>query len=74
MIEIDLPGGSAGPLVRGLAACLSSVTQVPLAELPGFDGLPVTHALASWKSWLAGATSAWFPSPIFALSNGPAGG
>ena len=54
MIQIDLPGGPASPLVRGLAACLSSVTEVPLAELPDFEDLPVTHALASWKSWLAG--------------------
>jgi len=54
MIQIDLPGGPASPLVRGLAACLSSVTEVPLAELPDFEDLPVPHALASWKSWLAG--------------------
>ncbi len=54
MIQIDLPEGPAAPLVRGLAACLSSVTEVPLAELPAFDGLSATHALAAWKSWLAG--------------------
>ena len=54
MIQIDLPSGPASPLVRGLAACLSSVTEVPLAELPDPADLPVTHALASWKSWLAG--------------------
>jgi len=41
-------------VVRGLAACLSSVTEVPLAELPAFDNLSATHALAAWKSWLAG--------------------
>ena len=54
MIQIDLHDGPASPLVRGLAACLSSVTEVPLAELPGFDNLSATHALAAWKSWLAG--------------------
>ncbi len=54
MIQIDLPDGPASPLVRGLAACLSSVTEVPLAELPELEDLPVTNALASWKSWLAG--------------------
>ncbi len=54
MIQIDLPDGPASPLVRGLAACLSSVTELPLAELPGFDNLSATHALAAWKSWLAG--------------------
>ncbi len=35
MIEVELPDGPAAPLVRGLAACLSSVTEVPVAELPG---------------------------------------
>ena len=54
MIQTDLPNGPASPLVRGLAACLSSVTEVPLAELPDLGDLPMTHALASWKSWLAG--------------------
>ena len=54
MIHTDLPDGPADPLVRGLAACLSSVTEVPLAQLPGLENLTVTHALASWKSWLAG--------------------
>lgn len=54
MIQIDLPDGPASPLVRGLASCLSSVTEVPLAELPVFDNLSATHALAAWKSWLAG--------------------
>ena len=54
MIQIDLPDGPASPLVRGLATCLSSVTEVPLAELPVFDNLSATHALATWKSWLAG--------------------
>src|ERR1700712_2428208 len=54
MIQIDLPAGPANPLVRGLAACLSSVTEAPVADLPDFDDLTVAHALASWKSWLAG--------------------
>jgi hypothetical protein len=54
MIQIDLPDGRATPLVRGLAACLSSVIEVPLAALPAFDNLTVPHTLAAWKSWLAG--------------------
>jgi hypothetical protein len=53
MIHIDLPNGPTSPLVRGLAACLASVTEVPLTELPNVEELPA-HALASWKSWLAG--------------------
>ena len=54
MIQIELPEGPAKTLVRGLATCLSSVTEVPVAELPAFDTLSVTHALGAWKSWLAG--------------------
>jgi hypothetical protein len=54
LIHVDLPDGAASPLVRGLVACLSSVTEVSPADLPVVDGLPVAHALASWKSWLAG--------------------
>jgi hypothetical protein len=54
MIHTDLPDGPASPLVRGLAACLSSVLEVPLAELPEPGDLAVPQALASWKSWLAG--------------------
>lgn len=54
VIQVDLPDGPASPLVRSLASCLSSVTEVPLAELPALEDLSVTHVLASWKSWLAG--------------------
>ena len=34
MIQIDLPDGPASPLVRGLAACLSSVTEVRSPSFP----------------------------------------
>jgi hypothetical protein len=61
VIETDLPGGPAGPLVRGLAACLSSVTEVPLDELPVLPGGPVSHALGAWRSWLAGRGSGLVP-------------
>jgi hypothetical protein len=54
MIQTDLPDGPASPLVRGLAACLSSVTELPLGELPEVDELAVHQALGAWKSWLAG--------------------
>jgi hypothetical protein len=32
MRDVDLPDGPGSPVVRGFAACLSSVTETPLAE------------------------------------------
>ena len=61
MNQIDLPGGPASPLVRGLAACLSSVTEVPLVELPMLEDVPMANALGAWKSWLAGRGSGIVP-------------
>ncbi len=54
MIEVPLPDGPASPLLRSLAACLSSVTEVPLHQLPDLGDAPVTHALGTYKGWLAG--------------------
>jgi hypothetical protein len=52
VIDVELPTGPAPALVRGVAACLASVTEVPVAEVPlPTDGLP--HALGAWRSWLA---------------------
>ncbi|MGJ7440539.1 MOSC domain-containing protein [Aquipuribacter sp. MA13-6] len=61
MIQTDLPGGAAGSLVRGLAACLSSVTEVPLDDFPRLEDVPVEHALGAWKGWLAGRGSGLVP-------------
>ncbi len=55
MIEIGLPDGPGSALVRGFAACLSSVTEVPMVDLPPLtEETPLPHALATWKGWLAG--------------------
>lgn len=61
MIHVDLPDGPAGPLTRGLAACLSSVTEVPLADLPNLGGAPAAHVLGAYRSWLAGRGSGLVP-------------
>ena len=61
MIDVLLPDGPAGPLVRGLAACLSSVTEVPLHELPDPGDAPVPHALGAYRGWLAGRGSGLVP-------------
>ena len=54
MIHVDLPDGTASALVGGLAACLSSVTEVPLADLPDVGDAPADHLLGAYRSWLAG--------------------
>ena len=61
MIHVDLPDGSASPLARGLAACLSSVIEVPLTDLPDLGDAPAHHLLGAYKSWLAGRGSGLVP-------------
>jgi hypothetical protein len=61
VIDVVLPDWRATPLVRGLAACLSSVTERPLDELPELVDLPLTHALGACRSWLAGRGSGLVP-------------
>lgn len=61
MMDVTLPDGPAPAVVRGLAACLSSVTEVPLAELPELGDAPIAHALGACKSWLAGHGSGLVP-------------
>lgn len=61
MIHVDLPDGPAGPLARGLAACLSSVTEVPLTDLPDLGETSAARLLGAYKSWLAGRDSGLVP-------------
>ena len=74
MIDVALPDGPAGPLVRGLAACLSSVTELPLHELPELEDLPLAPALGACRSWLAGHGAGLVPVHDPRRSSGPAGG
>ncbi len=51
-----------GPLVRGFAECLATVTGVPVGTLLALDDLePFPHALAAWKTWLAGRDTGIVP-------------
>jgi hypothetical protein len=61
VIDTDLPTApGVGALTRGFAACLASVTEVPVGELPLPAGdLPV--AVAAWRTWLAGRDSGLVP-------------
>ncbi len=53
MIDVELPPGpAASALARGFAACLASVTEVPVTDLPLPDEV-LAHALGAWRSWLA---------------------
>jgi hypothetical protein len=53
VIDVELPPGpDAGALARGFAACLASVTEVPVTDLPQPDD-DLAHALGAWRSWLA---------------------
>jgi MOSC domain-containing protein YiiM len=54
VIEVDLPDTEAVPeVVRSFAACVASVTETPLSDVPqpraDFPG-----AIGHWRSWLAG--------------------
>ncbi len=62
MLDLDLPDGPGSPLVRGFTACLSSVTEVAVRELPALaEDETLPHALGAWKSWLAGRGSGLVP-------------
>ncbi|SNR35785.1 MOSC domain-containing protein [Blastococcus mobilis] len=61
MIDVELPPGpAAGALARGFAACLASVTEVPVTDLPR-PGDDLTHALGAWRTWLAEQGSGLVP-------------
>ena len=53
MIDVELPSGpAAGALARGVAACLASVIEVPVSDLP-LPGEDLAQALGAWRTWLA---------------------
>jgi hypothetical protein len=61
VIDTDLPTApSASALTRGFAACLASVTEAPVAELPLPAG-DLAQALGAWRVWLAERGSGLVP-------------
>jgi hypothetical protein len=53
VIDTELPSAPpASALTRGFAACLASVTEVPVAELPVPD-TELRQALGAFRTWLA---------------------
>jgi hypothetical protein len=55
----DWPGADA--VTRGFAACLASVTELPVEEMPTPDEGGLAHALGAWRSWLAGRGAGLVP-------------
>ena len=52
MIDVELPSAAGtDEVTRGFAACLASVTETPVGELPMSHDL--SHALGGWRPWLA---------------------
>src|SRR5918992_1410343 len=54
MIDVGLPQDQAVPEVtRSFAACMASVTEAPIAEVPQ-PRADLSGAISHWRSWLAG--------------------
>jgi hypothetical protein len=59
--DTDLPATPDVPAVnRGFAACLASVAELPVADLPLPSG-SLASAVAAWRTWLAGRDSGLVP-------------
>jgi hypothetical protein len=60
VIEVGLPAADgAHEVTRAFAACLASVTEVPVDQVPLPDTL--MHALGAWRTWLAERGSGLVP-------------
>ena len=60
VIDTELPADRRQRVDPGFAACLASVTEVPVTELPLPD-TDLAHALGAWRTWLAGHGSGLVP-------------
>lgn len=60
MIDVEVAEHSQGSLVHGFAACLASVTETDLGDLPT-AGPELRHALGAWRTWLAARGSGLIP-------------
>jgi hypothetical protein len=71
VLDVALPAGPGAPeLVRSFAACLASVTETPVGEVPQpDDDLP--GAIAYWRNWLAGRGTGLVPIAGAAKFNWP---
>jgi hypothetical protein len=61
VIEVELPDTEAVPeVVRSFAACVASVTETPVTEVPQ-PRADLRGAIAHWRSWLAGRGTGLVP-------------
>jgi len=61
VIDTELPATpSASAVARGFAACLASVTEVPVTDLP-LPEADLPQALGAWRTWLAERGSGLVP-------------
>ena len=61
MIDVDLPQTEGIPeIVRSFAACVASVTETPLSDVPQ-PRADLCGAIAHWRSWLAGRGAGLVP-------------
>ena len=54
MLDVELPSAAAAPpIVCSFRACLASVTEIPLDDVPQPD-TDLHSAIVQWRTWLAG--------------------
>ena len=54
MLDVELPEDETVPaLTRAFAACVASVTETPVEEVPQ-PRADLAGAISHWRSWLAG--------------------
>lgn len=71
MREADLPQTEGVPeLVRSFAACVASVTETPVSDVPQ-PRADLRRAIAHWRSWLAGRGAGLVPIANPARFNWP---
>jgi MOSC domain-containing protein YiiM len=53
VLDVELPEGSGSPVVGSFRACLSSLLEMSVSEVPQADA-HLDASVAQWRTWLAG--------------------
>jgi hypothetical protein len=70
MIDVVLPFGEDVTAVTSFAACLASMTETPLDQVPPSAG-ELPDAIGQWRGWLAGRGAGLAPIADAARFNWP---